>query len=69
MTRFFFDYRSHGQSLYDYHGHEFRNPQAAIDFAGAIVEDLKNSLDKAWIGWCIEVRNGAGVRFSALPVN
>ena len=69
MTRFFFDYMGGDQSLYDYRGHEFRSPQAAIDFAGAIVEDLKNSLDKAWLGWCIEVRNAAGVRFSTLPVN
>jgi hypothetical protein len=69
MTRFFFDYMGRGQSLYDYRGHEFRSPQAALEFAGAIVEDLKNSIDQAWMGWCIEVRNAAGVRFSTLQIN
>jgi hypothetical protein len=68
MTRFFFDYATQGQSLYDYRGDEFRTPQAAIEFAGAIVEGLKNSLDQKWTGWRIEIRNAEGVKLSSLPI-
>ncbi len=68
MTRFFFDYATQGQSLYDYRGDEFRSPQAAIEFAGAIVEDLKNRLDHGWTGWRIEIRNAEGVKLLSLPI-
>lgn len=69
MMRFFFDYATQGQSLYDYRGDEFRSPQAAVEFARVIVEDLKNSLTSDWMGWCVEVRNADGVKFSSLPIN
>lgn len=69
MTRYFFDYATQGESLYDYRGDEFRTVQAALEFAGAIVEDLKNSLDSKWTGWRIEIRNAQGVKFSSLPIN
>jgi hypothetical protein len=69
MTRFFFDYTTKDQSLLDYRGHEFNNPQCAIDFAEAIAEDLKHSLSTDWLGWSIEVRNANGTKFMSLPVD
>ena len=57
MTRFFFDYTAKEQSLLDYGGHEFRSSQAAIDFAQAIAQDLRHSLNGNWLGWSVEVRN------------
>ena len=66
--RFFFDYRTSDQSLYDYSGDYFGTPQAAIEFAGAIAENLKHSLTEDWMGWAIEVRNAEGMKFSSIPV-
>ena len=69
MTRFFFDYTAKEQSLLDYGGHEFRSPQAAIEFAEAIAHDLKHSLSENWRGWSVEVRNAMGMRLLSLPVD
>ncbi len=69
MMRFFFDYTTKDQSLYDYRGDEFRSPQGAIEFAETIAQDLKHSLSSDWIGWRIEVRNAEGVKFFSLPVD
>ena len=68
MTRFFFDYTAKEQSLLDYGGHEFRSPQAAVEFAEAIAHDLKHSLTENWLGWSVEVRNATGMRLLSLPV-
>lgn len=67
--RFFFDYLTPDRPLYDYHGQVFYSRQAAIDFAAAIVEDLKHSLTERWIGSCVEVRNEQGERVYSLPVS
>lgn len=69
MTRFFFDYAARGKSLYDYRGDEFRSIHAAMEYAGAIAEDLKHSLSDEWMGWWIEVRNAEGAKILTLPVN
>jgi Domain of unknown function (DUF6894) len=69
MTRFFFDYTAKEQLLLDHQGHEFRSPNAAIDFARAIAHDLKHSLTENWGGWCVEVRNVYGTRLMSLPVD
>ncbi len=68
MKRFFFDYTTNGQSLYDYRGDEFRSLQSAIEFAEAIAQDLKHSLSGDWLGWSIEVRDAEGAKFFSLPV-
>ena len=68
MMRFFFDYATEGQSLYDYRGQEFRTPQGAIEFADAIVQDMKHSLSDDWKGWRVDVRNAEGMKFFSLPV-
>ena len=68
IMRFFFDYRTKDRALYDYRGDDFRNSQAAIEFAAAIAEMLKQSLDDDWMGWRVEVRNPEGVKFLSLPV-
>ena len=69
MTRFFFDYTAKEQSLLDYGGHEFPSSGAAIEFAQAIAHDLKHSLSENWRGWCVEVRNVAGLRLQSVPVD
>ena len=68
MTRFFFDYTAKEQSLLDYGGHEFPRSGAAIEFAQAIAHDLRHSLSDNWRGWCVEVRNVAGLRLRSVPV-
>jgi len=68
MTRFFFDYATQGQSLYDYRGDEFRNIDAAVEHAAAIAENLKFTLSGQWTGWWIEVRNAEGAKLSTVPV-
>jgi hypothetical protein len=68
MTRFFFDYATHGQSLYDYRGDYFRGAHAAIEYAGAVAESLKHSLSDDWSGWWIEVRSAEGLKLSTVPV-
>jgi hypothetical protein len=67
--RYFFDYRAKDQSLFDYRGDEFHNPQGAIEFAQAIVQDLKHSLSNDWSGWSIEVRSADGAKFCTLTVD
>ena len=69
MTRFFFDYTAKEQSLLDYGGHEFPSSGAAMEFAQAIAHDLKHSLTDNWLGWCIVVRNAAGMRLLSVPVD
>jgi hypothetical protein len=68
MTRFFFDYRTSDQALYDYGGQEFRSVQSAEEFAQMIVQDLSYSLTTDWNGWSVEVRDAEGRRFLSLPV-
>jgi hypothetical protein len=68
MIRFFFDYRTRDQTLYDYGGHEFPSVQSAEEFAQMIVQDLSYSLTNDWNGWSVEVRNAEGNRFLSLPV-
>jgi hypothetical protein len=58
--RFFIDYRTKDQSLYDYQGDEFMSSKDAFDFAEAIAQSLKNKLDGGWIGWSVEVRDAEG---------
>jgi hypothetical protein len=66
--RFFFDYRTRDQAIYDYGGDYFQNLQSAIEFAAAIAEDLKNSLTENWNGWSIEVRNAEGMKLSSISI-
>ena len=68
MTRFFFDYRTSNQALYDYGGQEFKSVQSAEEFAHMIVQDLSYSLTSDWHGWSVEVRNAEGNRLLSLPV-
>ena len=68
MRRFFFDYTTNDQSLYDYCGDEFVSLQSAIDFAQATVQVLQHSLAGGWNGWSIEVRNEEGEKFVTLPI-
>ena len=68
MKRFFFDYTTKDQSLYDYHGDEFVSFRSAIDFAQATAQVLKHSLSGDWVGWSIEVCNAEGKKFISLPV-
>jgi hypothetical protein len=68
MTRFFFDYATYGQSLYDYSGDEFRTTNAAVEYARAIAENLKYSLSNDWMGWWIEIRDVKGIKLSTVAV-
>jgi len=66
--RLFFDYMTEDQSLYDYHGNEFRTSECALDFAEATAQDLRNSLTEEWNGWSIEVRTPEGIKLFSIPV-
>jgi len=68
MVRYFFDYVTTNQSLYDYKGSEFRNPDAARDFAEAMAQDLRDSLNNEWSGWSIDVRNAEGGQLLTSPI-
>jgi len=68
MKRFFFDYTTKDQSLYDYRGDEFVSTQGAIEFAQATAQVLNHSLSGSWAGWSIEVRNAEGTKFFSVPV-
>jgi hypothetical protein len=66
--RFFFDYTTKDQSLYDYEGNEFRNSQSAIEFAEAMAQFLRDGLTSEWSGWSVEVRDAEGKKFFSSPV-
>jgi hypothetical protein len=68
MKRFFFDYTTKNQAMYDYRGDEFASPESAIEFAQATATILEHNLTGAWHGWSIEVRNAEGKRFFSQPV-
>jgi hypothetical protein len=68
MMRFFFDYTTHNQSLYDYSGDEFPSCQSAIEFALTTAQVLNHSLAREWAGWSIEVRSADGQKVFSLPV-
>lgn len=67
--RFFFDYTTEGQSIYDHHGEEFVNLCDAGSFAEATVQVLRNSLDGLWKGWKIEVRSAEGQKYFSFSVD
>jgi len=69
MTRFFFDYTTKDQSLYDYRGDEFVNSQSATEFAQATAQVLTHSLSGDWAGWSIEVRDAQGKKFFSLAID
>lgn len=66
--RFFFDCTTTDQTLYDYQGNEFRSCEGAFEFAGAMVQHLRDSLAGEWNSWFIEVRNAEGKKLLSLPV-
>jgi len=66
--RYFFDYTSSGQSLYDYQGEEFRSAEDAYDFADATARLLRHTLDGDWSGWSVEVRDPKGCKCFSLAV-
>jgi PleD family two-component response regulator len=68
MKRFFFDYATKDQSLYDYQGEEFLNSADALDFAEATAQALKNSLNGDWIDWTVQVRSAEGAKYFSLPI-
>lgn len=65
--RFFFDYRTGDESLYDYQGHEFESVQAAMNFAREMAETLKESTESVK-GLCVEVRNAHGEKAFSVAV-
>jgi len=67
--RFFFDYTKKSDSLLDYRGDEFRNPQSAIVFAQETAQYLKDSLTEDWLGWFVEVRNVEGLKLGSVSVD
>ena len=69
MKRFFFDYRTKDQSVYDYQGDEFLSAQSAIEFAHATAQVLTHSLSGDWAGWSIEVRNPEGMKLFSVAVD
>ncbi len=68
MVRYFFDCIATDQSLYDYKGSEFPSPESARDFAEAMAQNLRDSLNKEWSAWSIDVRNAEGKRLITLPI-
>ena len=66
--RFFIDYRTKQQSLYDYEGDEFLSSKDAFDFARETALSLQNKLDGAWLGWSVEVRDAKGRKYVSFPV-
>lgn len=67
--RFYFDYKTKDNALYDYEGEEFSSTNAAYEFALATMQSLKNSLAGYWKDWLVEVHNAEGTKFFSLPVN
>ena len=64
----YIDYRTDGESLYDYRGEDFLSAEDAYDFAEATAQTLNNKLDGDWKGWSIEVRNAEGKMYFSIPV-
>lgn len=67
--RFFIDYTAEDQTLYDYKGEDFLNPNDALDFAQATAQALYNHLDSIWKGWSVEVRSAEGKKYFSLPID
>ena len=66
--RFFFDYRTGNESLYDYHGEDFGTLQGAIDFATVAAEHLTNSLTDRFAYLSVDVRDVTGATVFSAPV-
>jgi|GEM_PF-1708484 hypothetical protein len=66
--RFFFDFASEDKVILDYLGYEFKSSQTAIEFAQENLLVLKNSLNRDWVGWSINVCNAEGRKLCSLPV-
>jgi hypothetical protein len=67
--RFFFDYKSEQQSVLDYRGYDFKTSRSAIEFAEETLLLLKNSLNREWVGWSIEVCSAEGAKLCRLPID
>jgi hypothetical protein len=48
---------------------EFKSPHSAVEFAQEKLALLKNSLNREWAGWSIEVRNVTGQRVCSIPID
>ena len=69
MNRFFFDVTGRQKVIFDYVGSEFKSPDGAVEFAQEKLALLKNSLNREWAGWSIEVRNVTGQKFCSIPID
>jgi hypothetical protein len=67
--RFFFDYKCENQAVLDYRGDEFKCSRGAIEFAEETLLLLKNSLNREWVGWSIEVYSVDGEKLCKLPID
>jgi len=66
--RFYFDYTTKSESLYDYQGEEFSSAADAYDFAAATAQTLTNKLNGDWSGWSVDVHNAEGRKYFSITV-
>jgi hypothetical protein len=67
MSTYFFDLVGRNRSEYDHRGSVFAGPEKAFRFAELMALDL--SVDGAWTGWSVKVRNAQGQEFFSVPVH
>jgi hypothetical protein len=68
MKRFFFDVANAAYVLYDYHGREFEQLEAARELAELIALDLECTDADNSTGLEVQVRNVRGEQLFSIPV-
>ena len=68
MKKYFFDVVSEGSEEYDFHGHDFAEPQKAVQLAHLLALDMQVGYGDELSGGSINVRNAAGHELFTVPI-
>jgi len=68
MKKYFFDVVSGGSSEYDFHGHDFAEPQKAFQLAHLLALDVGVGCGDECPAGSIDVRNDAGHQLFSVPI-
>jgi hypothetical protein len=68
MHRYFFDFVSKNETLYDYQGRSFAFVSSAKEHAELLSIHLQCEPAGAYVGWTIVARNELGTEICSMPV-
>ena len=68
MKKYFFDVVGESRLEYDFHGHNFAEPQKAFQLAHMLALDMEVGYAEEYAGGKIDVRNADGHQLFSVPI-